>query len=210
MEGSRPRRSAVVALGRRATTCASSERREPSSSLTLVRPSPPWPSTRASASAPFTGATRTRRTCCDSYAPTASGATPPPPRRLADTGPPGEAFAEFMRRVVDANTHALTLRLAERFSVGGRVARRSGSGTGAHREAGRAGAAGRAPSRRTDSGGPLVRLRAVGRRPGRRRRADERAAPYLALQLDALHGSRTSELPGRAPSWRKISRHWAR
>jgi hypothetical protein len=41
-------------------------------------------------------------------------------------------------------------------------------------------------------------------------RTSELRHRYLALQLDALHGSRTSELPGRAPSWQEISRRWAR
>ena len=35
---------------------------------------------------------------------------------LADEGDPWEAFANFMRRIVDADTHSLTLRLAGTFS----------------------------------------------------------------------------------------------
>src|SRR3712207_9333423 len=35
---------------------------------------------------------------------------------LADEGDPWSAFREFMRRIVDADTHSLTLRLAGTFS----------------------------------------------------------------------------------------------
>ena len=53
-----------------------------------------------------------RRLCADglrSYIAAAEDA-------LADEGDPWAAFAEFMRRVVDADTHSLTLRLAGTFT----------------------------------------------------------------------------------------------
>ena len=75
-----------------------------------------------------------RRLCADglrSYIAAAEDA-------LADEGDPWAAFAEFMRRVVDADTHSLTLRLAGTFTPTDELYRDSQKASGAQRPAGRA------------------------------------------------------------------------
>jgi AcrR family transcriptional regulator len=130
---------------------------------------------------------------------------------LADSGPPAAAFAEFMRRVVDANSHALTLRLAGTFESTDelrREAARAQELTVQLVERAQTAGALRADVTPEDLSCLFEQLAAI--RVGDDERTGELRHRYLALQLDALHGSHTSELPGRAPSWQEISQRWER
>ena len=130
---------------------------------------------------------------------------------LADSGPPGEAFAEFMRRVVDADTHALTLRLAGMFEPTDDLRREAARAQELNLQlVERAKAAGalRADVAPEDLSFVFEQLAAI--RVGDDERTKELRHRYLALQLDALQRSQTSELPGRAPSWQEISQRWER
>jgi AcrR family transcriptional regulator len=130
---------------------------------------------------------------------------------LTDSEAPGEAFAEFMRRVVDADTHALTLRLAGMFEPTDDLRREAGRAQELNLQlVERAKAAGalRADVAPEDLSFVFEQLAAI--RVGDDERTKELRRRYLALQLDALDGSHTSELPGRAPSWQEISQRWER
>ena len=107
---------------------------------------------------------------------------------LADRGDAWEAFAGFMRRAVDADTHSLTLRLAGTFTPTEEL----------NREGARAHDLTRRLLDRTSSAGALrpgievgdlslifEQLAAV--RVGDRRRTNQLRHRYLALMLDALH-----------------------
>ena len=148
-----------------------------------------------------------RRLCADGlerYAAAAEAA-------LADSGSPAAAFAEFMRRVVDANTHALTLRLAGTFESTEelrREAARSQALTAQLVERAQAAGALRADLTPEDLSCVFEQLAAI--HVGDDERTSELRHRYLALQLDGLHGSHRSELPGRPPSWPEISGRWER
>ncbi len=130
---------------------------------------------------------------------------------VADRGDPWTAFAEFMRRVVDADTHALTIRLAGTFEPTDelrREAQRAHELTVQVVERARAAGALRPDVATEDLSCVFEQLSAL--RLGDEERTSELRRRYLTLQLDALHGSRTGDLPGRAPSWQEISQRWER
>ena len=130
---------------------------------------------------------------------------------VAADGDPWSAFTEFMRRVVDADTHALTIRLAGTFEPTDelrREAQRAHELTAQVVERARAAGALRADVATEDLSCVFEQLSAL--RLGDEERTSELRRRYLALQLDALHGSRTGDLPGRAPSWQEISQRWER
>jgi AcrR family transcriptional regulator len=148
-----------------------------------------------------------RRLCADGLALYAAAAE----AALADSGPPAEAFAGFMRRIVDANTHALTLRLAGTFESTDELRReaiRAQALTAELVERAQQAGALRADLTPEDLSCVFEQLAAIRVRDDERTR--ELRHRYLALQLDALGGSHTSELPGRAPSWQEISQRWER
>jgi AcrR family transcriptional regulator len=129
---------------------------------------------------------------------------------LADTGDPWEAFAGFMRRVVDADTHSLTLRLAGTFVPTKEL----------HREGRRAQELNVRLFARTRAAGAvrsdvevddiallLEQLASV--RVGGRERTRQLRHRYLALLLDALRAPSGSALPGPPPSWEEIGRRWS-
>jgi AcrR family transcriptional regulator len=130
---------------------------------------------------------------------------------LAGAGAPADAFADFMRRVVDADTHALTVRLAGTFEptdeLRSEAVRAQELTAQLVERAQRAGAL-RADLTPEDLSCVFEQLTAI--RLGDDERTSELRRRYLALQLDALDGSHTSELPGRAPSWQEISERWER
>lgn len=130
---------------------------------------------------------------------------------LADEGDPWAAFAGFMRRIVDEDTHSLTLRLAGTFTPTEEL----------YREAARAQELNVCLFDRTMAAGVIrndvdvndlsflfeqlasVRLDDPGRTSQLRHR-------YLALQLDALRASPAGPLPGPPPTWEELGRRWAR
>ena len=130
---------------------------------------------------------------------------------LADDGDPWDAFADFMRRAVDADTNSLTLHLAGTFTP-----------TEAHwRDGEKSVQLNTRLLDRTKEAGVLRQEIEVGdlsllfeqlaavkvENPERTRQLRQR---YLALLLDALRDTSAAPLPGPPPSWEEISRRWAR
>ena len=129
---------------------------------------------------------------------------------LADGGDPWGAFAGFMRRIVDADTHSLTLRLAGTFAPTEELYRDSQRAQELNvRLFERTRAAG---TIRPDVGVVDVALifeqLAAVRVEGEERTRQLRRR-YLALILDALRAAPSgSELPGPPPEWEEIGRRW--
>jgi AcrR family transcriptional regulator len=125
---------------------------------------------------------------------------------LAEDGDPWAAFADFMRRGVDAGTGSLTVRFAGAFTATEELYR---AGSTAHeltrRLIARTKAAG---ALRTDiEVGDLSllfeQLQAV--RVGDETRTSQLRHRYLALILAALHALEGAPLPGPPPRWDEIS-----
>ena len=128
---------------------------------------------------------------------------------LADDRDPWTAFTGFMQRVVTADTHSLTQRLAGTFTPTEAL----------YRDAARAqelnvallekvGAAIRPDVVVDDLGWVLemvaaVRLRDAGRTARLRQR-------YLALLLEGLRAASPGQLPGPPPTWAETSERWNR
>lgn len=129
---------------------------------------------------------------------------------LAEEGDPWEAFADFMRRVVDADTHSLTLSLAGTFTPTEELYRDSARAQELNqrlflrtREAGAI-----RPDVEVDDIALLFeQLAAV--RIGDEERTRQLRRRYLKLQLDALRDRSGAELPGPPPSWKEIQRRWS-
>jgi AcrR family transcriptional regulator len=128
---------------------------------------------------------------------------------LGDEGDPWNAFATFLRRIVDADTHSLTLRLAGTFTPNEELYREAAlaqelnqrlfdrtRGAGAIR-----------PDLEVDDLSLLFeQLAAI--RVGDQRRTQQLRHRYLALLLDALRARPAGPLPGPPPTWREISVRW--
>jgi AcrR family transcriptional regulator len=126
-----------------------------------------------------------------------------------DDGAPWSAFSEFMRRIVDTDTHSLTLSLAGTFSPTEEL----------NREAARAQELNVRLFERTKAAGAIrpgievVDISLLFEQLAAVRLADEARTRqlrhrYLALILDALHASSGTQLPGPAPSWEEITQRW--
>ena len=130
---------------------------------------------------------------------------------LADPGDPWSAFAEFMRRIVDADTHSLTVRLAGTFDPTPELYRRAERAQQLNvrllERAQKAGAV--RPDVAVDDLTFLFEQLASVRAPDEQRTVQLRHR-YLALLLDALHTPSTAPLPGPAPSWDEIRQRWQR
>jgi AcrR family transcriptional regulator len=122
---------------------------------------------------------------------------------------PWIAFTNFMRRIVDADTHSLTLRLAGTFTPTDEL----------NREAARAQELNVRLFERTKAAGAirsdidvgditllLEQLAAV--RIADEERTRQLRHRYLALFLEALQTPSGSTLPGPPPGWDEISRRW--
>jgi AcrR family transcriptional regulator len=130
---------------------------------------------------------------------------------LADPDDAWSVFAEFMRRIVDADTHSLTLRLAGTFDPTEELHRRSERAEQLNvqllERAQQAGAV--RPDLAVDDLSFLFeQLASV--RVADEQRTRELRHRYLALLLDALHSPSSATLPGPAPSWEEIRRRWQR
>ncbi len=128
---------------------------------------------------------------------------------LADQGDPWSAFAEFMRRIVDADTHSLTLRLAGTFEPTPEMYRRAERAQQLNLQllerAQQAGAV--RPDLAVDDLSFLFeQLASV--RAGDEQRTHRLRHRYLALLLDALHAPSTAPLPGPAPTWDEVRQRW--
>jgi AcrR family transcriptional regulator len=130
---------------------------------------------------------------------------------LADPREPWTAFAEFMRRIVDADTHSLTLRLAGTFTPTeelGRAAMKAQELNARLVERAKAAGAIRADLEPEDLSCIFEQLASL--RLGDEARTAELRHRYLALQLDGIRAPSATELPGAPPSWEDISRRWER
>jgi AcrR family transcriptional regulator len=130
---------------------------------------------------------------------------------LADEGDPWQVFARFMRRVVDADTHALTLHLAGTYTPTDEL----------WREGARAGELGARIIQRAQEAGVLraeievgdltmlfEQLAAIGM--GDPERTAALRLRYLALMLEGLRAPGDAPLPSAPPSWEEISGRFAR
>jgi AcrR family transcriptional regulator len=128
---------------------------------------------------------------------------------LADDGDPWEAFARFMRRVVDADTHSLTARLAGTFTPTEELGR----------DAARALALNQQLFERTVAAGAVrpdldvndlsmlfEQLASI--RLGDEARTAQLRHRYLELLLQAMRGPATTRLPGPPPTWQELTARW--
>ncbi|SNS55455.1 transcriptional regulator, TetR family [Streptosporangium subroseum] len=128
---------------------------------------------------------------------------------LADEGDPWAAFTEFMRRVVDADIHSLTINLAGTFAPTEDL----------HRDSTHASELAERVFERTREAGALRpgltvvdvamifdQLAAV--RLGDEARTSRIRHRYLALLLDAMHLTSAGPLPGPAPDAEELNRRW--
>jgi hypothetical protein len=114
-----------------------------------------------------------------------------------------------MRRIVDADVHSLTLRLAGTFTPTEelyRDSRRAQELTVQLFERTRAAGAIRPDVEVDDLSLLFEQLAAV--RVADEQRTRELRHRYLALTLDALRAPSKSQLPGRPPTWEEISQRW--
>jgi AcrR family transcriptional regulator len=130
---------------------------------------------------------------------------------LADPGNPWSAFAEFMRRIVDADTHSLTLRLAGTFEPSEEL----------HRRAERAQHLNVQLLERVQQAGVVRSDLAVDDltflfeqlasvRAADDTRTHQLRLRYLALLLDAVRTHPSVPLPGPPPSWEEVRQRWQR
>lgn len=132
-------------------------------------------------------------------------------RALASGADAWTAFAGFMRRVVEADTHSLTLRLAGTFTPSGHLfedSARASDLTAELLERVRAAGAIRPDIVVEDLSFIFEQLAAVRvNDPDRTRELRQR---YLTLMLDALRMTDAPSLPGSPPRWDEISNRWDR
>lgn len=128
---------------------------------------------------------------------------------LADSDDAWRAFTGFMRRVVDADTHSLTLRLAGTFTPTEELYRDSERAQELNLrlfKRTKAADAIRPDIEVSDISLLLEQLAAV--RVTDEARTRQLRHRYLALHLEALHAPAGSELPGPPPSWGEIGQRW--
>jgi AcrR family transcriptional regulator len=128
---------------------------------------------------------------------------------LADEDDPWATFAAFMCRIVDADTHSLTLRLAGTFTPTEEL----------YRDSKKAQELNLRLFERTKTAGAirhdvevddlsLLFEQVAAVRIGDEERTRQLRRRYLTLLLDALRVPSGSPLPGPPPSWGEISRRW--
>jgi AcrR family transcriptional regulator len=130
---------------------------------------------------------------------------------LADDGDPWAAFAGFMRRVVDADTHSLTLRLAGTFTPTQDLyddAERAQELTVALLERAKAAGGVRADLDVNDLSFVFEQVASI--RLGDQDRTSQLRHRYLGLLLDGLHTPAPGPLPGPPPTWKEVSGRWDR
>jgi AcrR family transcriptional regulator len=128
---------------------------------------------------------------------------------LADGGDPWEAFARFMRRVVDADTHSLTSRLAGTFTPTEELNRDAGTAQELNErlfERTRASGAIRPDLDVNDLSIVFEQLASI--RLGDQARTSQLRYRYLALFLEAMHNHSSDPLPGPPPTWPEITSRW--
>lgn len=130
---------------------------------------------------------------------------------LDDQGDPWDAFAVFMRRAVDADSSALTLRLAGTFQPTEELFREAARGQELNErlfEHTRAAGALRPDATVNDIALVLEQLAAI--TLGDRPRTRQLRHRYLTLALDGLKAPGRTPLPGPPPGWQELSGRWQR
>jgi AcrR family transcriptional regulator len=128
---------------------------------------------------------------------------------LADDGDPWEAFARFMRRIVDADTHSLTSRLAGTFTPTEELNRDAAIAQELNeRLLERTVAAGALRSDLDVNDLSMVFEQVAAVRLGDKERTSQLRHRYLALLLEAMQGSAAAPLPGPPPTWEEITARW--
>ena len=128
---------------------------------------------------------------------------------LADDGDPWEAFARFMRRVVDADTHSLTLRLAGTFTPTDELDRHAATAQKLNQRLfERTLAAGAIRPDLDVNDLSMVFEQVASIRLGDAARTSQLRHRYLALLLEAMHGPPAAPLPGPPPTWRELAERW--
>jgi AcrR family transcriptional regulator len=130
---------------------------------------------------------------------------------LADEGDPWASFVGFMRRIVDADTHSLTLRLAGTFMPTEELARDASTAMELNvqlLERTKAAGAVRADLDVNDLTFLFEQVASI--RLGDEVRTSQLRHRYLTLLLDALHTPSPGPLPGPPPSWEEIGSRWNR
>jgi AcrR family transcriptional regulator len=128
---------------------------------------------------------------------------------LADDGDPWEAFVRFMRRIVDADTHSLTSRLAGTFTPTDELNRDAATAQELNErlvERTRAAGAIRDDLDVNDLSMVFEQLASI--RLGDEDRTHQLRHRYLALLLEAMRGPSSSPLPGPPPTWQEITARW--
>ena len=146
-----------------------------------------------------------RRLCGDGLKVYIAAAT----EALADDGDPWEAFARFMRRVVDADTHSLTSRLAGTFTPTEELGRDAAAAQELNErlfERTRAAGAIRPDLDVNDLSMVFEQVASV--RLGDPGRTGQLRHRYLALLLEAMHAPAATPLPGPPPTWRELTARW--
>jgi AcrR family transcriptional regulator len=130
---------------------------------------------------------------------------------LADEGDPWSAFVGFMRRIVDADTHSLTLRLAGTFSPTAELARDASEAMELNiRLLERTMAAGTIRADLDVNDLTFLFEQVASIRLGDEVRTSQLRHRYLTLLLDALHTPSPEPLPGPPPTWEEIGSRWNR
>jgi AcrR family transcriptional regulator len=130
---------------------------------------------------------------------------------LVDDGEPWDAFARFVRRVVDADVHSNTLRLAGTFTPSEELyveATRANELTADFLERTKVAGAVRADLVIDDLSFLFEQVASVRGRDAER--TAELRNRYTALLLDALRTPNPSPLPGPPPAWQEIQDRWDR
>jgi AcrR family transcriptional regulator len=128
---------------------------------------------------------------------------------LADDQDPWQAFVEFVRGVVDSDTHSLTISLAGTFTPTdqlNRMARRAEALNQQLLDRIRAAGAIRPDIETADLGLIFEQLATV--RVGDSQRTAELRHRYVALMLDALHSQPGEPLPGPPPRPEETAQRW--
>jgi AcrR family transcriptional regulator len=128
---------------------------------------------------------------------------------LAGDGDPWEAFARFMRRVVDADTHSLTSRLAGTFTPTEGLIRDAAAGQELNErlfERTRAAGVLRPDLDVNDLSFVFEQVASV--RLGDQARTAQLRHRYLALLLEAMRAPGTAPLPGPPPTWQELAARW--
>jgi AcrR family transcriptional regulator len=125
---------------------------------------------------------------------------------LQDERDPWDAFADWMHRVIEADTNALAQRLAGTFAPTPEQYHQAGQ---AHEATAQLIERAKTGGLRADIGQDDIAMlleMIAGVRLGDRERTGELRRRYLALVLDALRGS--GPLPGAPPTWQELSSRW--